>query len=495
MGSRRFAAAVACALGVSVCGAGTAIAAPVLRLTADGHARLVNDRFLPAKLGGPVPAKAAFTRTAARSARSSGGGVTVISRLRQLHKAHAITDSAYRHYLAQWGSALKTERRLRGTRAAELTAVIETLHGIAVARQMTASRLPVLFLTLERNVQWWTTGPLLSYGQRVEFAGSQLVWEYYPGQGIELQVLGTFGKADGLYTAGKAYTSQLVSLLKEIIPLAVRRAGGLAWEYYFHFDGGRPPWVSAMSQGTALEALTRAYRRTRDASYLQIAHQALPLFEAAPPAGVALRETHGARFLQYSFAPGTDIINAFLQSLIGLYDYAHTSHDAVARALFDAGSAEAAAELPGFDTGAWSLYQPGLEDDLSYHELVTGFVQELCRRTHAPIYCRTATNFANYLHTPPALTQLTTKAFAGSPFVLRFRLSKISHVGIVVAGKTRTALATSSSFPYGVHAFRVPALKRGTYTVRLAATDLAGNFNRVVGTLTVKPRPKPKRHR
>ena len=59
----------------------------------------------------------------------------------------------------------------------------------------TPSRLPVLFQTLDRNRQWWTTGPLLSSGQRVEFTGSELVWEYYPGQGIQLQVLGTFGKA------------------------------------------------------------------------------------------------------------------------------------------------------------------------------------------------------------------------------------------------------------------------------------------------------------
>ena len=57
-------------------------------------------------------------------------------------------------------------------------------------------------MTVDANRQWWTTGPLLSSGQRVEFAGSQLVWEYYPGQGIQLQVLGTFGKADGLYTGG-----------------------------------------------------------------------------------------------------------------------------------------------------------------------------------------------------------------------------------------------------------------------------------------------------
>jgi hypothetical protein len=28
-------------------------------------------------------------------------------------------------------------------------------------------------------------------------------------------------------------------------------------------------------------------------------------------------------------------------------------------------------------------------------------------------------------------------------------------------------------------------LRRGSYTVRLAATDLAGNFNRIIGTLDV----------
>jgi hypothetical protein len=32
----------------------------------------------------------------------------------------------------------------------------------------------------------------------------------------------------------------------------------------------------------------------------------------------------------------------------------------------------------------------------------------------------------------------------------------------------------------------VPPLKhKGTYTIRLAATDLAGNFNRIVGTIQV----------
>ena len=146
------------------------------------------------------------------------------------------------------------------------------------------------------------------------------------------------------------------------------------WEYYFFFDGGYPPWTSAMSQGTALEALSRGFRAFHDASYLSTGRQALPVFTAAPPAGVRLRTPEGNQYLQYSFAPGVSIINAFLQSLIGLYDFAKVSHDARAMALFRAGDATTRTELPSFDTGAWSLYQPGLEDSLDYHQLVTGFV-------------------------------------------------------------------------------------------------------------------------
>ncbi len=115
------------------------------------------------------------------------------------------------------------------------------------------------------------------------------------------------------------------------------------------------------------------------------------------------------RFVQYSFAPSrsAEIINAFLQTLIGLYDYAQESGDAQASTLFAAGNAEAESEVPHFDTGAWSLYQPGQEDDLSYHELVTGFLQQLCSRTAAPVYCTTAQHFQADLVTPPQLSLLT----------------------------------------------------------------------------------------
>jgi hypothetical protein len=478
--------------------AGQAQAAPVLILGPGGHVRAAQDPYAPAAAPTPAPSAPPATATAtiatAHAARAhKAPQKTVRSELARLLKTHAITPSQYGTYSASLTAALATERHLHGTPARELEAVIENLHNIAAAGKLTPGRLPVLFQTLDYNRQWWAAGTVPGANQYVEFTGSQLLWEYYPGQGIELQVLGTFGKADGLYTGGPSLYPQLQALLAQMIPLAVNRGGSLAWEYYFQFDGGKPPWTSAMSQGTGIEALTRAYLATHDASYLQLAHQALPLFTAPPPIGVRVPTALGARYVQYTFTPGTSILNAFLQSLIGLYDYAHVSNDPLAQQLFAAGNAEAEAEVPHFDTGAWSLYQPGVEDDLSYHQLVTGFLQQLCQRVQAPVYCTTAQHFTAYLTTPPTLGLLTQRAARGKAFNLQFSLSKYSHVGIVVIGPGgHTLFSTSANFGYGTRSFAVPALKHnGTYTIHLAATDLAGNFNRVEATIQVSKTGSP----
>ena len=478
----------------------SARAARVLVVERGGHVRAENDRFLAPEAALPGPSLAPAVGQTARVAAGPKGRrkrkpqVTVISRLAQFARQGQITAAQHQSYLGQFNTALRAERRLSGTRRSELSAITENLHAVAVSGALTAPRLPVLFLTLQRNVEWWTANGPPAADARVEFYGDPLVWEYYPGQGLELQVLATFGKADGMFTAGPSEYGALQTLLAQMIPLAVPRAGGIAWEYYFRFDGGSPPWVSAMAQGTALEALTRAYVATGSTAYLATAHAALPLFQQPPPAGVAQPAASGTRFLQYSFAPGADIINAFLQTLIGLYDYAQASSDPVAQQLFGAGNAQAQAELPGFDTGAWSLYQPGLEDTLSYHQLVTGFLQQLCTKTQAPVYCHTASDFQSDTTTPPSVAQLTARVTAGRPMALRFSLNKVSRVGLVVVnGAGSTVVATSAQFPHGVDAFTLPHLTRGSYSIRLAATDLAGNFNRISGTLTVNPRPGKRR--
>ncbi len=293
-----------------------ASAAPVLVLGPHGRVHERNDRFLSAVPITPVPATApgrraterlrtaVARRPASRPRRKpKPPPVTVKSALSALQRRGSITARQYAQTLGAFNAAVRAEKHLTGTRQTELEAVTESVHQLAVTKQLTPPRLAAVVATLNANKIWWTTGSVPAPDERIEFSGSQLVWEYYPGQGLQLQVLGTFGKADGMYTAGPSQYPAMEQLLAQMIPLASRRGGGTTWEYYFNFDGGVPPWTSAMSQATGLEALTRAYEATKNPYYLQVARSALGIFGKPPPVGVTVPTALGVRFLQYTFAP------------------------------------------------------------------------------------------------------------------------------------------------------------------------------------------------
>ncbi|MDE3131862.1 MAG: hypothetical protein KGL16_11985, partial [Acidobacteriota bacterium] len=219
--------------------------------------------------------------------------------------------------------------------------------------------------------------------------------------------------------------------------------------------------------------------------YLQVAGEALSPLSSPPPAGVSVPTTAGVRFLQYSFAPKTDIINAFLETLIGLYDYKQVSSDPIAAALYTAGSRQAQAELRSFVVGGWSLYQLGEADPLSYHTLVTGFLKLLCQKTVASIYCSTYQQFAADLLTRPQLTLMTTSTAAGRRFSLRFKLTKYAAVGVTLSRSGKNYLYGKRSFFAGTNSFATPKLKAGTYSLALSVTDPAGHYASLSTTLRV----------
>ena len=307
-------------------------------------------------------------------------GPSVTAALASLQRSGAITEAIEHQDYSVYLAAKRSLGRLGGTRRTELGAVLANVRAIAAAGQLTASRLPALFLTLERNRHWWTSEPLLSSGERVSFPGSRIVWEYYPGQGLEIQWLATFGEANGYFLSGHE-NANLRQLLGEVIPLASKRAGGIAWEYLFQFDGGLPPWTSGLSQGTAVQVLARAWSRLKEPAYLAAAQQALGIFETPTPQGVRVPTAAGALYAEYTYAPRDRILNGFIQALVGLYDYASITKDPLGLALFEAGDAEARIEVPHYDTGAWSLYDQYGESSLNYHELLAEFLQHLCERT------------------------------------------------------------------------------------------------------------------
>ncbi|HKH18117.1 MAG TPA: D-glucuronyl C5-epimerase family protein, partial [Solirubrobacteraceae bacterium] len=224
----------------------------------------------------------------------------------------------------------------------------------------------------------------------------------------------------------------------------------------------------------------------------------LKLFEQSPPTGVRVETQDGAHYVQYSFWPGLRIINGFVQSLVGLYDVAQITGDARAARLFAEGDRAARAELPRFDTGAWSLYSRDAitrESDLHYHTLLRDFLTSLCDRTDTDVYCTAESHFTGYLTTPPELALRTTRLRGGATRTLRFSLSKISRASVrVTAPSGRTVLAVAAGVVgRGTRsvAWRVPR-RAGYYTVRIDATDLAGNAARFEGPVEVL---KPKRRK
>ena len=293
--------------------------------------------------------------------------------------AGAIDQATHDAKRAIYSDARRLRGKLSGARRAALGAVLRNLEDVAAGGGLTTSRLPALFETVARNRQWWSNGPLLRHGARVSFAGSRIVWQFYAGEGLQIQWLGTFGKANGLWQGG--YDAGLRSLLDETLPLAAERAGGIAWEYLFRFDGGRPPWVSGLAQGTGVQAFARAAVRFGEPRYFEAARAGLGIFRTAPPSGVRLATPAGAHYLIYSFAPGLRVLNGFTQALNGLHDFAVLANDAEGRALFAAGEAQLREELGRYDTGGWSLYALGGRDaDVSYHTLARDFLRNLCER-------------------------------------------------------------------------------------------------------------------
>ena len=229
--------------------------------------------------------------------------VTVAGELKRL-QAEGADPAAIAAYRATYDDARARVKRLTGARKVQLGGVVTDLEGMAARKQFTLSRLPSLFLTLQRNIEWWTTQRLLNSGERVGFTGSELVFQFYPGHGIQIQWLGTFGKLNGYWSGGKRYDARASALLDEIKTLSAQRAGGLAWEYLFPFDGQQPPWVSSLAQGTGLQAMARsATRLKRQEDVFPVALAGLGIFKAAPPTGVRIPSGTGAHYLQYSGLP------------------------------------------------------------------------------------------------------------------------------------------------------------------------------------------------
>lgn len=356
---------------------------PATALLVKGQ-RIVHVATPGAELAGldAAPSTAATSRPIASAARKRGKSIDLAVIRRAINK---LGGPPNRKYAAR--AALTSADRVRraskpkSQARRELDGLLKTTTTMARGNRITVARLPMLTETLTRNAQWWKLGRGTASGQRVQFDGSQVLWQLYPGVGLQLQWLGTFGRGNALYyTPGPTAKTQLAGLISEAQALQVPRADGTAWEYFFPFGGGSPPWVSGMAEATGIQVFSRAAGTLSRPELLEQAKAALGILKAPPPTGVQVVDPTGTHFLIYSFAPGQKVLNAMTQTVNGLYAYVLAQPaDVDARLLLLEGLRWLDSNVDRYMTGSWSLYALGGPKATAHYQVVArDFLKTLC---------------------------------------------------------------------------------------------------------------------
>ena len=126
-----------------------------------------------------------------------------------------------------------------------------------------------------------------------------------------------------------------------------------SWVTFAYEDPEHPN--SSMAQGEGISLLLRAYIQTGDESYMTAAVKAkdfmlLPISQG----GTTLYKGEDVYFYEFTHSPL--VLNGWIFSIFGLYDYCKLTGDAEAREILQKTLQSLANSLPGYDNGYWSKY-------------------------------------------------------------------------------------------------------------------------------------------
>jgi D-glucuronyl C5-epimerase C-terminus len=440
---------------------------------------------------------------AIRKARKS---TSVAGALRLALLTERISPETHARLSRDYLDARRAAARLTGARSSELWSVIGVVDALAASHLLDAGRLRPAFLVLHRNTEFWTHNAFPAASQRITFGRDPAVFQYYPGRGMQLQPLASWGKANWL--AGQCLrarmnarrraacpVNELRRTVDRLLELAAPRGDFLAWEHYFSWGGGTPPWISGMTQATAISALARASRALGEPRWRRAAHRALGGFMTPPPVGV----DGGDHYLMYSFSPTLRVFNGELQAVNGIGELAAAyPSDRLAARLFRRGERTARGMIAASDTGAWSLYSlAGREATLGYHQLIEGFFADMCQRTLRRIYCDARDRFARYEREPTRIAIAPPRKLRARHLTtVRFSISKISSVSVRVWNKNRLTFTRDLELAHGAHSVLWAPPSRGRFQIRITAQGPSGPVGvKTRDVRVVLPKPKPKKKR
>ena len=127
------------------------------------------------------------------------------------------------------------------------------------------------------------------------------------------------------------------------------------WEYR---ELLKAPWPSALAQGNGISLLLRLYQETKDKRYLETSEKAYHgLTTEIKNGGVAFIDEKGNLWLEeYIVEPPTHILNGFMWTIMGVYDYFLITKNKTVKDLLENCLRTLERNMYKFDSGYWSLY-------------------------------------------------------------------------------------------------------------------------------------------
>jgi hypothetical protein len=186
----------------------------------------------------------------------------------------------------------------------------------------------------------------------------------------------------------------------------------IVWAYNFAYPPGlKAPWFSALAQSVAVSVLLRSYLWTGNSKYLETAQGAFQAFTLdVSEGGVSVRDSNHYLFFEETIPVRIyHILNGFISSLWGVYEYYVVTQDHQARVLFKEGLRSLEYYLPQYDVGWTSLYSLShlrsgsrLKDVASpfYHELHVKQLDVLYRLSGCALFAEYRQRWESYLHRP-----------------------------------------------------------------------------------------------
>jgi hypothetical protein len=190
------------------------------------------------------------------------------------------------------------------------------------------------------------------------------------------------------------------------------------WEHHFDWvykENLINPWYSGLAQGQGLSVLCRAYKITGDNKYLDSMEKVYQSFLIdIENGGVTFTDKEGNIWIEeYIMKENpTHILNGFIWSLWGIYDYWLLTKNKDIKKLFDRYIKTIEQNIKEYDIGYWSLYELSklsidMRASIFYHKLHIVQLKVLFKMTNNKKFENISNDWSQYLNKKPNIIRAT----------------------------------------------------------------------------------------